>query len=82
MMEKDLDSAVISTVERYIDMRTRQPDMYQEAMWQYADMAHGGRAFDGNSAYIRDEYYPNRPNKFFLLVLSGLGEFERYLTHT
>lgn len=71
-------------IESYNDMRTKNPgsSMYEEAMWQYADMAHGGdggpTGVEGNNT-IRGDYYPNHPNEFFFLVLSGLGEFERYM---
>ena len=69
-------------IENYQKMRKNAPSMYQESMRQYADMAHGG---DGgpngnvNGGSIRGEYYSDLPNEFFFLVLSGLGEFERYL---
>ena len=71
-------------IEGYQKMRKKNPNssMYREAMWQYVDMAHGG---DGgpsggaNGGSIRGEYYADLPNEFFFLVLSGLGEFERYL---
>ncbi|MEC7288444.1 MAG: hypothetical protein VXU42_07120, partial [Verrucomicrobiota bacterium] len=71
-------------VKNYIDMRSRAGggSMYREAMWQYADMAHGG---DGgptgksDNSTIRGDFYPNHPNEFFFMVLSGLGEFELYM---
>ncbi len=71
-------------IETYKKMQKKNPNstMYQESMWQYADMAHGG---DGgpngniNGGSIRGEYYADLPDEFFFLVLSGLGEFERYL---
>ena len=74
-------------IKSYTEMRERDTasSMYQEAMWQYAEMAHGGNggpagAHGANdSKTIRSEYYPDHPNEFFFLVLSGLGEFERYL---
>ena len=76
---EDLNKVVASYVKKYTHMRDNGSDMYEESMWQYADMAHGGRGFDGNRTYIRDEYYPGYPNDFFFQVLSQLGEFERYL---
>ena len=81
MTSKELTLKVAEMVKKYIKMRTDMPNsnLYQEAMWQFADMANGGRAFDGNQIYIRDEYYPNYPDEFFFRVISGLGEFERYL---
>ena len=71
-------------VSSYNDMRVANPgnSMYEQAMWQYAEMAHGG---DGgptgksDNSTIREDYYPNHPDEFFFLVLSGLGEFERYM---
>ncbi len=79
-----LQSEVTRMVSSYNDMRTHSPgsSMYEEAMWQYAEMAHGGDGgptgmSDGGT--IREKYYPGHPNEFFFLVLSGLGEFERYM---
>ena len=71
-------------ITNYESMRTKNPNssMYEEAMWQYAEMAHGGDGGPSGSSdgdTIRSEYYPNHPNEFFFLVLSGLGEFERYM---
>ena len=79
-----LKSEVTRMVSSYNDMRTSAPgsSMYEQAMWQYAEMAHGG---DGgptgelNGRTIRENYYPDHPDEFFFLVLSGLGEFERYM---
>ena len=80
----DLQSEATRMVSSYRDMRTNNPgsSMYEEAMWQYAEMAHGGDGgptgtSDGRT--IREQYYPDHPNEFFFLVLSGLGEFERYM---
>ena len=71
---------VSRVVDNYRKMREDHTSLYNEAMWSYADMANGGRAHDGNETYIRDEYYRGYPDEFFVLVLSGLGEFERYTT--
>ena len=78
--EKEASRMIIN----YMDMReiNSPSSLYEEAMWQYADMAHGGDggptgSSDGGT--IRSEYNPNHPNEFFFLVLSGLGEFERYM---
>ena len=81
MSTEDLDKAVAARVKKYMEMRSKpySIDMYEESMWQFAEMAHGGRGFDGNRTYIRDEYYSGYPNEFFFQVLSQLGEFERYL---
>ena len=78
---EDLNKAVTSYVKKYMEMRSKPHsiDMYEESMWQFAEMAHGGRGVDGNQTYIRDEYYSGYPNEFFFQVLSQLGEFERYL---
>jgi len=85
MMDRiSLKSEVTRMVSSYNDMRTNIPgsSMYEQAMWQYAEMAHGG---DGgptgalNGGTIREQYYPDHPDEFFFLVLSGLGEFERYM---
>ena len=67
-------------VSNYREMRHGGSSLYDEAMWQYADMANGGRAHDGLDTYLRDQYYQGYPDEFFMLVLSGLGEFERYTT--
>ncbi len=79
-----LKSEVTRMVSSYNDMRANTPgsSMYEEAMWQYAEMAHGGSGgptgtTDGGT--IRAKYYPDHPDEFFFLVLSGLGEFERYM---
>ena len=82
-----LKSEVTRMVSSYSDMRTHSPgsSMYEEAMWQYAEMAHGGNGGPAgvpgvdDSKTIRSEFYPDHPNEFFFLVLSGLGEFERYM---
>ena len=39
-----LKSEVTRMVSSYNDMRTNSPgsSMYEQAMWQYAEMAHGG----------------------------------------
>lgn len=82
-----LQSEVTRMVSSYNDMRTHSPgsSMYEEAMWQYAEMAHGGNGGPAgvpgvdDSKTIRSEFYPDHPNEFFFLVLSGLGEFERYM---
>ena len=71
-------------IKSYMEMRElNSPNsLYEEAMWQYAEMANGGDggptgSSDGGT--IRSEYYTNHPNEFFFMVLSGLGEFERYM---
>ena len=79
-----LENESTRMIKSYKDMRERisGSSMYREAMWQYADMAHGG---DGgptgksDNSTIRGDYYPNHPNEFFFMVLSGLGEFELYM---
>ena len=85
MMDRiSLEKEVTRMVKSYTDMREKPSgaSMYREAMWQYADMAHGG---DGgptgnlDNSTIRSDYYPNHPNEFFFMVLSGLGEFELYM---
>ena len=80
----ELNAEVKRLVKYYEQLRTTSPrsSMYREAMWQYADMAHGG---DGgptgelDNSTIRGNYYPNHPNEFFFMVLSALGEFELYM---
>ena len=79
LTEDELEQAVNSRVKKYMEMRGKGNDMYEESMWQYAEMAQGGRAFDGHRTYIRDKYYAGYPNEFFFRVLSALGEFERYM---
>ncbi len=80
MTPSELDDKVNAQIEGYLKMRKRTPNssLYRDAMWQYAEMAHGGTAMDGQTC-IRDEYYPGYPDEFFFRVLSGLGEFDRYL---
>ena len=81
MTREEMDREVSRCVANYREMRERDyASLYEESMWHYADMANGGRAHDGNSTFIRDEYYPGYPDEFFMQVLSGLGEFERYTT--
>ena len=60
-------------------MKENNPSMYEECMWQYAEMANGGKADDGTGTLIRDSYYAGYPDAFFFRVLSGLGEFERFV---
>ncbi len=79
-----LEKEVTRMVESYRKMKKNVPgsSMYREAMWQYANMAHGGDGgptgnVDGGT--IRGKYYDNHPNEFFFMVLSGLGEFELYM---
>ena len=68
-------------VSNYREMRANsRSSLYDEAMWNYADMANGGRAHDGLDTYLRDEYYQGYPDEFFMQVLSCLGEFNRYTT--
>jgi hypothetical protein len=76
--KEQLDREVSRYVANYREMRNSSPSMYEECMWQYADMANGGRAHDGLDTFLRDQYYQGYPDEFFVLVLSGLGEFERY----
>jgi len=33
-------------------------------------MARGDRVFDGMSGYLRDTYYPGKPDEFFVEVIS------------
>ena len=82
MTPSELDDKVNAQIEGYIKMRTKHPNstLYLGAMHQYAEMAHGGKAYDRDTC-IRDEYYSGYPDEFFFRVLSGLGEFERYLTY-
>ena len=81
MTREEMDREVSRCVANYREMREHDyASLYEESMWHYADMANGGRAHDGNSTFIRDEYYPGYPDEFFMQVLSGLGEFERYTT--
>ncbi len=75
---EQLERAVEARVNSYREMRKGGSSLYDEAMWQYADMANGGRGHDGHATYIRDQYYKGYPDKFFMQVLSGLGEFDRY----
>ena len=73
-----IDSEVERFVRNYREMKTQSPSMYEECMWQYAEMANGGRAHDGLDTFLRDKYYKGYPDRFFFLVLSALGEFEKY----
>ena len=77
---EQMNREVSRYVNNYREMREGNSSMYEEAMWQYADMATGGRAHDGLNTFLRDEYYQGYPDEFFMQVLSGLGEFERYTT--
>ena len=78
-----LENESTRMIKSYKEMREKisGSSMYREAMWQYADMAHGG---DGgptgksDKSTIRGEYYPDHPNEFFFMVLSALGEFEKF----
>lgn len=79
MTKEQTDQEVARFVSNYKEMRATNPSLYNEAMWQYADMANGGRGHDGHETYIRDQYYKGYSNDFFVLVLSGLGEFEKYV---
>ena len=80
MTPSELDDKVNAQIGGYIRMRTEVPNssLYRGAMYQYAEMAHGGKAYDGDTC-VRDEYYPGYPDEFFFRVLSGLGEFELYM---
>ena len=88
MNSKDIEQQGLREVSRMVDnytsMRTHSPHMYEETMWQYADMATGGTGDPTNfkngkaQSTIRDEYYPGYPDMWFFQVLSALGEFERY----
>ena len=78
-MKEAIDKIVENKIEFYKKMKENSPSLYNEAMWQYADMANGGRGHDGNTTFIRDSYYPGYPDSFFFRVLSGLGEFERFV---
>lgn len=78
--KEQLSSEVSRFVNNYREMRKGGSSLYEDAMWQYADMANGGRAHDGMNTYLRDQYYQGYPDSFFVQVLSGLGEFERYTT--
>lgn len=79
MLNEKLTSEASRFVANYKEMRDTNPSLYREAMWQYADMANGGMGHDGFQTYIRDQYYKGYPDEFFVLVLSGLGEFEKYV---
>ena len=80
MTREDMNQEVARHVTNYREMRKGGSSLYEEAMWQYADMANGGRGHDGLDTFIRDQYYRGYPDEFFMQVLSGLGEFERYTT--
>lgn len=81
MTKEELNGEVTRIVKNYREMRENSySNLYDEAMWQYADMANGGRAHDGANTFIRDQYYHGYPDEFFMQVLSGLGEFDRYTT--
>ena len=81
MSKEEINNEVKRVVSNYKEMREGSGrSLYEEAMWQYADMANGGRAHDGMNTYLRDQYYQGYPDAFFMQVLSGLGEFERYTT--
>lgn len=81
MTREEMNRQVAQHVSNYREMRENSySNLYDEAMWQYADMANGGRAHDGANTFIRDQYYEGYPDEFFMQVLSGLGEFERYTT--
>ena len=72
-----MDDEVERLVSHYRNMRSESPKMYEECMWQYANMAHGG---PGSSiTNIKDSHYKNYPTSFFMRVLSCLGEFDLYL---
>ncbi len=85
MNSSDVNSEVVRMVNNYKSMREMMPasSMYREAMWQYGDMANGGTGGEandkgGNKSTIREVYYPGYPDQFFFMVLSGLGEFEKF----
>jgi len=85
MNNAELSSEVVRMVGNYKSMREIRPasSMYREAMWQYGNMAHGGTGGDandesGNNSTIREVYYSGYPDQFFFMVLSGLGEFEKF----
>tara|TARA_Y100000114_G_C11665156_1_gene281019 strand:+ start:270 stop:542 length:273 start_codon:yes stop_codon:yes gene_type:complete len=73
-----IDLEVERFVRNYREMKETNRSLYEESMWNYADMANGGRAHDGLDTYLRDRYYKGYPDRFFFLVLSALGEFEKY----
>jgi len=78
--KEQMNREVSRYVNNYREMREGSFSLYDEAMWQYADMANGGRAHDGLNTYLRDQYYQGYPDEFFMQVLSCLGEFDRYTT--
>ena len=81
MTREEMAREVSRCVTNYREMREKDyASLYEEAMWQYADMANGGRGHDGLNTFVRDQYYKGYPDEFFMQVLSGLGEFERYTT--
>ena len=73
-----IDQEVDRFVVNYLEMKETNRSLYEESMWQYADMANGGRGHDGHQTYLRDRYYKGYPDRFFFLVLSALGEFDKY----
>lgn len=83
------EKAVMKDVERmvslYQTMRTNAQEMYESAMWDYASMANGGTGHvaheveeNGIRITIRGKHYKDYPDSFFFLVLTALGEIERY----
>jgi len=80
--DDNFDLEVERLVIHYRNTKSFNPRMYNEAMWQYADMANGGNGGlidSSGTKSIRSEYYAAHPDRFFFEVLSCLGEFERYI---
>ena len=80
-IEKDVERMV----SLYQTMRENVPSMYESAMWDYASLANGGTGHTGHEVEengiritIRQKHYEGYPDSFFFLVLTGLGEIERY----
>ena len=78
-MREAIDVIIEEKIKLYRVMKENNLSMYEEVMWQYAEMANGGKANDGAGTLIRDQYYSGYPDSFFFRVLSGLGEFERFV---
>ncbi len=79
-MKEAIDIIVKEKTAYYVNLKKTAPGMYEEAMWQYASMAHGGPGGEySEGVSIRENYYKNYPDSFFFRVLSGLKEYEKYM---
>ena len=76
-------------VEAYTDMKSRRSfdSMYEEAKWQYQDMAKGGDGGDlgferNGETTCRGINYKGYPNSFFQAVCERMGWLPRKETIT